>query len=260
MSVRSCAEGTLIRARSASANGEVAKSPSHQVTKWARDERAFPVPTRPADTISTHRGDTPRLCSDVDHRGATLRRGNRGPTLRVACACSAALVLAAVGGCTAGGVGLEETAKPKPERRPVSFAIHLAYDEAQPGCEKMTSRRGETVYVAPRVELDRADLEIARALHSENRSMLQLVFNYTGRRALADLTRAQGWQSPMYTPPGQKSAVKAPPRLAVLIGGELVCAPYIDRAVGSGEIQIVDVFSWQESEDVAAGLNLRAMP
>jgi hypothetical protein len=171
-------------------------------------------------------------------------------------------LLAALGGCSADRAKLEESPKSDGHQvRPVSFAIHLAYDEARPGFEKMTSRLGETVYVAPAADLNRSDLEVARALHSEKRSMLQLVLNYVGRRRLEELTRANYRQAvPTHALPGPQQGAKAPPRLAVLIGGQLVCAPYIDRVVGSGEIQIADVFSWQESEDTAAGLNVRGMP
>ena len=171
------------------------------------------------------------------------------------------LALGTLGGCAAARMNLAESAEPDPAPRPVTFAIHLAYDDEQPGHQRMTSRLGEQVYVAPVVELDRSDLEVARALHSQERHMLQLVFNYTGRRALEALTRAAVTRAnarPMAS--DHAPTAKTPPRLAVLINGRLTCAPYIDRPVASGEMWIADVFSWQESEDLAAGLNVGRMP
>ncbi|NLG42845.1 MAG: hypothetical protein GX547_06340 [Phycisphaerae bacterium] len=206
------------------------------------------------------------LIRNVSHGGPTLRR--------VTLACSVMLALGTVGGCAAARMNPAESAESDPTPRPVTFAIHLAYDEEQPGHQLMISRLGEQVYVAPDVALNRSDLEVARALHSQERHMLQLVFNYTGRRALEALTRAAVTRAnvrpiapehglpgvPGRPASGASPTAKTPPRLAVLINGELICAPYIDRPVVSGEIWIADVFSWQESEDLAAGLNVGRLP
>ena len=167
-----------------------------------------------------------------------------------------AALLVIISGCTAGNPNRQEPPLPT---QPMSFAVHLAYDDARAGCEKLTSKLGETVYVAPAAELTRSDLEVARALHSEKRHMLQLVLNYSGRRALEALTRAN-YRAAIGGLPGDGKEREPPARLAVLINGQLVGAPYVDRVVGSGEIQIIDVYSWQESEDAAAALNLRGMP
>jgi preprotein translocase subunit SecD len=148
------------------------------------------------------------------------------------------LVWLSVAGCVGhNGPATDGAAKPKA----ATLAVHLAYDQAREGCRAATDRQGQTVYVDPRVEIDRTDVEIARALHSGQRSLVQVTLNRIGRQRLYALTSVH-----------QDGA-----RLAVFIDDKLVSAQPIYGPVADGQIYLLGVYSRAEAEEVAAALSQR---
>jgi preprotein translocase subunit SecD len=138
-----------------------------------------------------------------------------------------------------------EGSLPQPDKpeEPAVLRIHLASDQAQPGFLEMAGLQGQKLYVAPMPEFTNADVAEVNALHSRQRSMLQIALNRPSAERLARLTSAN---------------VGA--RMAVFIDDELVSAPPVTRPVVGGLIQIVGRYSREEAEKLAAALNRRAQP
>jgi len=115
------------------------------------------------------------------------------------------------------------------------------------------------VYVCPRVEIDNRDVDVARALRSGRRSLLQITLNHVGAGRLRALTEQHSSGTAvvrnLY---GEAIGLLVGARLAIIIDDKLICAPPIDAPVAGGEILLLDVFSVEEAERVAAGLNQRS--
>lgn len=127
-------------------------------------------------------------------------------------------------------------AEPSPEV--VSIRFHLASTAPRPDYREMKAKSGEKVYVAPTAALTRMDVAHVRALHSNKRSMLQVVLNRIGAQRAYLLTRDN---------------VEA--RLAVFIDDKLICAPPIYGPVTDGQLHVVGSFSRKEAERLAAAVN-----
>ena len=150
------------------------------------------------------------------------------------------LALLAVAGCAENDAswGRDESSI-----EPATLSVQLAYDKPRDGCREMTDPEGETVYVSPRVELTQADVADARALKSDERSLLQIVLTRFGAYRLQSVTHAHQGE-----------------RLAVIIDGKLACAPRIQRAVDGGEIHIVGVYSPNRTAELAEALRPPTVP
>jgi preprotein translocase subunit SecD len=121
--------------------------------------------------------------------------------------------------------------------RRVTVQFHLAGDAPAEGRSQMQSRSGEFAYVDPQPALTRADVSVARAYHGQSGSFVEIEFNFEGRYALADLTRAHNGE-----------------RLAILIDGELHTAPRIGGEIGGGRA-FISKLSHEEADAVAASLS-----
>jgi preprotein translocase subunit SecD len=162
--------------------------------------------------------------------------GRRGDVIVLRCVI--VVLPLALSGCVASGGNARDE---RPVAKAATISIHLAYDEPREGLREMTDETGAQVYVSPRVELTSGDIDAVRALHSDRRSVLQIVLNRIGAQRLYALTR------------DNQSAA----RLAVLINDKLVCAQPIYGPIPDGRIYLLDVFSRQRAEELAAALNRR---
>ncbi|MFH1747823.1 MAG: hypothetical protein ABIG44_12380 [Planctomycetota bacterium] len=124
-----------------------------------------------------------------------------------------------------------------------SIRFCLANPTPQADYQTMQDMSGQTVYVSPQAALTRMDVARIRALHSPRRSMLQVVFSPAGAKRLYALTRQH-----------------AGAHLAVIIDGELICAPPIHGPVTDGQLHIVGDFSRKQAEELAAAVNRQQAP
>ena len=95
---------------------------------------------------------------------------------------------------------------------------------------------GGLIYMEAAPALTRADVAAARAYHGDGGSFVEIVFNFEGRYALAEMTRQHGGE-----------------RLAILIDGELHSAPRISGEIADGRAFISNL-SREAAEAVAASL------
>lgn len=148
----------------------------------------------------------------------------------------AALLAAIAGGCAAFGPQTDPAGDAKPATgRRVAVQFHLAGDAPREGRIRMQAAGG-AAYVESQPALTRADVETARAYHGDGGSFVEIVFNFEGRQALAELTRAHVGE-----------------RLAILIDGELHAAPKIAGEVDNGRA-FISQLAPQTAEAVAASL------
>lgn len=145
-----------------------------------------------------------------------------------------AVILLMLAGCQQ----LKPTPAPAPAAAPQRFAwasirIALAARQEQPGLQKMTSKQGQTAYVAAETLLDERAIQAARALHSPQGHVVELEFTAPAAAELAAITRAHRGEL-----------------LAFIVDGELISAPLIASEVGKLAYLSGD-FSAAQAEDLA---------
>lgn len=171
--------------------------------------------------------------------GGRCRR--RKPRL-VEMALALAAVTLALTGCS--GRPSAAASEPQPRKPPEPARLHicLATAVAQPDLEEITDPDGLRLYLAPAAEFTNIDLADARALHSPQRSMLQIVLNRPAAIRLERLTRAHygHW-------------------LAAYIDDQLIATDRITRVIRDGRLNLVGPFSRAQAETWAERL-MRGRP
>ena len=150
------------------------------------------------------------------------------------------VLLTVLAGCSSAG---DPAARRESQPDSADLRVQLATDWPQPGFAEVPLGHLQKVYVSPAVELNNMDVVTARALHSEKRSMIQIVLNRLAADRLFQLTRDHVGS-----------------RMAVFIDDELISAPPIYGPDASGELRIVGQFSRKRAERLAANLSNRSLP
>ncbi len=125
------------------------------------------------------------------------------------------------------------------------IAIELRIAEEEPAdalTKKIFSGRGrtETFYLHEEVLLTESDIVNASVITMQEHPAVEVIFSDTGRKKFAQIT-----------------AQNINKHLAVLINGELVCAPVIRDTVRAGKAIINGDFSEEEARRIADSLGAR---
>jgi preprotein translocase subunit SecD len=122
------------------------------------------------------------------------------------------------------------------------FQIRLVLDAASSDSEPLTivsKERKEVVNVQKTVLLDQTALRSAKVQDDRlGHPQIEIIFGDEGRKRFADITREKIGQ-----------------RLAIVIDGQLYCAPMIRSEIPGGKAEITGSFSKQEAKDLAAKIS-----
>lgn len=153
-----------------------------------------------------------------------------------------AMLIALVSGCAAppssAPTGPQSGSAPGAKAAAIRFQLASVAPVAE--AREMVRPGGRKVYVLPTVALDNGDLAEVRALHSAERSMLQITLNALGAERLYSLTR------------GNRGRL-----VAIFVDDDLIAALPIEGPVAGGQVRVIEGMTRARAEKLAEALNRR---